>query len=229
MVKEFHDASDIKGNLKDFVVNYIREQIFESRGLRPGDRINERELSRTLGISRAPIREALNELEEQGLVSSIQYKGWFVADYREEGFWEIIKLRTLLEHSILEKVIVTGGPNCEELNHIESLNRELQEIMDNPSLGDKRIFKFCEKEMEFHMYLCSLAKEDCFWTKKIHRNLSYQIRCSLEQFLYHEGKLEDSVMSHDVVIQCLKRKDLMNLREEMFRKLEKENIISSES
>ena len=229
MIKEFRDAPNIRGNLKEFVVNYIREQIFESRGLHPGDRINERELSRTLGISRAPIREALKELEEQGLISSIQYKGWFVTDYHEEGFWEITKLRTLLEYSVLEKVIALGGPSLEEINHLESLNRDLQEIVDNPNLGDKRMFKFCEKEMEFHMYLCSLAKDHCFWTQKIHRNLSYQIRCSFEVCLHHDGQLKDSVVSHDVVIQCLKRKDLANLREEMFRKLEKENITFTES
>ncbi|MCQ1528938.1 GntR family transcriptional regulator [Lutispora saccharofermentans] len=229
MVKEFHDVSSIKGNLKEFVVNYIREQIFQSRGLRPGDRINERELSRTLDISRAPIREALKELEEQGLVSSIQYKGWFVTEYHEEAFWEITKLRTLLEYTVLEKVIAMGGPSPEEISHLELLNRELQEIVDDPDLGDNKLFIFCDKEMEFHMYLCSLAKDHCFWTQKIHRNLSYQIRCSFEICLHHVEQLKDSIVSHDVVIQCLKRKDLANLRQEMFRKLQKRDITSLES
>lgn len=229
MVKEFRDVSSIKGNLKEFVVNYIREQIFQSRGLRPGDRINERELSRTLDISRAPIREALKELEEQGLVSSIQYKGWFVTEYHEEAFWEITKLRTLLEYTVLEKVIALGGPSSEEIIHLEQLNRQMQEIVDDPDLVDNKLLIFCDKEMEFHMYLCSLAKDHCFWTQKIHRNLSYQIRCSFEVCLNHVGQLKDSIVSHDVVIQCLKRKDLANLRQEMFRKLQNRDIISLES
>lgn len=220
MDKKFQDVASIKGNLKEYVVDYIREQIFDTETLRPGDRINERELSRVLGISRAPIREALKELEEQGLVTSIQYKGWFVTEVHEEGFHEITKLRTLLEYSVLEKVISSGGPSEEEIKNIEQINRELLEIVNNSDLGDKKMSKFCEKEMEFHTYICSLGKSDCFWTQRIHRNLSFQIRCSLMMLLKNEKQLKQSVASHDVVIQCLKNKDLESLRQEMFRKIQ---------
>ena len=91
--------------LKESVVEYLREQIFKKRALTSGDRIHERELSRLLGVSRAPIREALKELEEQGLVVSEKYRGWFVANFHEEEFFEINKLRSLLEYSLLETVL----------------------------------------------------------------------------------------------------------------------------
>ena len=109
MPEEQRHNTNLQGKLKDTVIRHIREQVFEKKSLHCGDQINERELSRTLGVSRSPVREALNELEEQGLIYSIRYKGWFVSTFREEDFFEINKLRVLLEHTLLESVIVEGG------------------------------------------------------------------------------------------------------------------------
>ena len=66
MSNENGHLADVRENLKDIAIDYIRERIFEQRTLRCGEQVNERELSRTLCLSRAPIREALKELEEQG-------------------------------------------------------------------------------------------------------------------------------------------------------------------
>ncbi len=212
--------SGVRENLKDIAIAYIRERIFEQRTLRCGEQVNERELSRTLGLSRAPIREALKELEEQGLIVSVKYKGWFVADFREEDILEINRLRTLLEHNILETVIAAGGPNDEELRLAASINAELEKIVESRDLDERKMFEFVEKEMVFHEYLCSLAKGDCFWTKKILRNFSYQIRCYLDRRLYLKSRMERSVASHTLLLESLKKRDIAVLREYLFRRME---------
>ncbi len=56
--------------LSDQVRDYIRRQI-EKGSLRPGDRIRERELCETLGLSRTPIREALIQLTTEGIVEAL--------------------------------------------------------------------------------------------------------------------------------------------------------------
>ncbi len=96
-------------DLKEKVTNYIREQIFERRTLHPGSKLKERELSRILNISRAPVREAFKELEEQGFITSIKYKGWFIADFSDEEAIEINSIRNLLEYSLFEKAIKTNS------------------------------------------------------------------------------------------------------------------------
>ena len=63
-------------DLKETIISYVRKQIFEDRTLSLGSRLNEREIARDLNISRAPIREAFKELEAQGSIVSIKYKGW---------------------------------------------------------------------------------------------------------------------------------------------------------
>ena len=92
---------------------------------------------------------------------------------------------------------------------------------DEPSGGDRKMFRFAEKEMEFHDYLHSLARGDCFWTKKMLRNLSYQIRCSFDRRLYLDDMMRASVESHAQLLDCLRAKDAVRLRELLFRRLER--------
>ena len=63
MKKAAELAPEREEKLKDLVDRYIREQIFQKKNLRSGDQRHERELSRVLGLSRAPVREALKRLE----------------------------------------------------------------------------------------------------------------------------------------------------------------------
>jgi DNA-binding GntR family transcriptional regulator len=59
---------------REHVVEILREAIANG-SLKPGDRLLEADLSRELGTSRAPLREALRQLEQEGLVASTPYKG----------------------------------------------------------------------------------------------------------------------------------------------------------
>ncbi len=54
-------------SLKDCVMDYLKQEM-ESGNLKPGDRINEKEICQKLGVSRTPIREALIQLEREGFV-----------------------------------------------------------------------------------------------------------------------------------------------------------------
>lgn len=209
------------GNLKDFTVNYIRKLIIEEKKLKQGERINERDIAEALNISRAPVREALNELKEQGLVSSIQYKGWFVAEVNKEDFIEIVELRTLLQYNLLKHVIEGGGPEPIDIENLKSLNNQMKYIIESDQPLDKKVYKFCIKEIEFHTYLCETARNNYKWTQRIHKNLSYQIVSSLEKFFNEEYKLVRSVISHDELIEALVNKDLGRLSEIMQEKVQK--------
>lgn len=65
--------------------------------LRPGERLKELELSRMLGASRTPIREALTWLQQEGLVRPLPIVGLTVAELSEADMHEIFGLLVVLE------------------------------------------------------------------------------------------------------------------------------------
>lgn len=86
--------------LRAHVYNELREAIVSGR-YRPGDRLNESRLARELNISRIPIREALQRLQEQGLVMNRQRRGMFVTELPEADVQRITSLRVVLEAEAL--------------------------------------------------------------------------------------------------------------------------------
>lgn len=73
--------------------------------LRPGERLNESELSRELGISRTPLREALNRLVAENLLEFVPSKGFFRRSIQPREIFELYQLRLSLETLAIELLI----------------------------------------------------------------------------------------------------------------------------
>jgi DNA-binding GntR family transcriptional regulator len=69
----------------------------ESREFRPGQRMREAEIAAWLGISRTPVRDALKQLESDGLLVSAPRRGLAVAELDQQQVSEIYALREILE------------------------------------------------------------------------------------------------------------------------------------
>jgi DNA-binding GntR family transcriptional regulator len=82
--------------LSDRAYERLKSMIYEGR-LRPGQRLVERELSRTLAVSRIPLREGLARLESEGLVRSIPNSARYVEDFSPRDVLEMYSMRLVLE------------------------------------------------------------------------------------------------------------------------------------
>jgi DNA-binding GntR family transcriptional regulator len=82
--------------LREQVLSLLQREIVEMR-LLPGQRLVERELIERIGVSRTTIREALRQLAEQGLVTTIPQKGVIVAIPSPKEVAEVYELRAVLE------------------------------------------------------------------------------------------------------------------------------------
>jgi DNA-binding GntR family transcriptional regulator len=87
--------------LKTHVFQGLREAIVSGR-YRPGDRLNESQIAREFGISRIPVREALMQLQEHGLVMNLERRGMFVTRLNEQDVQRINSLRVVLEAEALK-------------------------------------------------------------------------------------------------------------------------------
>jgi DNA-binding GntR family transcriptional regulator len=84
------------GLIRSRVVDALRAAIVEGR-LKPGQRIRERELVVSLGISRSPLREAIRVLEAEGLITAAPHRGARVSDLSVDDLRATADVRIMLE------------------------------------------------------------------------------------------------------------------------------------
>lgn len=75
--------------------------------LRPGQRVNQDHVAERVGLSVAPVREALRVLEQEGQVTYRPRRGYFVTELRVEDLREIYELRALLEQRAARRALPT--------------------------------------------------------------------------------------------------------------------------
>lgn len=91
-------------SIREQSLDALREAILSGE-LKPGQTLTETDLARQLGVSRAPIREALRILNSEGLVETIPYRGTTVRRLTKTDIEEIYSMRILLETYAMEQVI----------------------------------------------------------------------------------------------------------------------------
>jgi len=85
--------------LREQTVVTLREALL-NEVFRPGDKLVERKLAEQTGVSRTSIREALSQLESEGLVTRIPGKGMFVTHLSEQEIRQIYEARAILESAM---------------------------------------------------------------------------------------------------------------------------------
>ncbi len=94
-------ASSAPSTLKAHLVQKLREAILSGK-YKPGDRLNESLIAREFKISRIPVREALFQLQEAGLVMNHERRGMFVTLLSKEDVQKINSVRIILETEALK-------------------------------------------------------------------------------------------------------------------------------
>src|SRR5215471_18011189 len=84
------------GNATETAIRHIREAIILGN-LKPGQRLKETELAKTLGLSRTPVREALRVLDAEGLIETSPKRGASVRVYDLADLRELYQLRAAVE------------------------------------------------------------------------------------------------------------------------------------
>lgn len=108
------------------IVRQLRDLIVSGQ-LSPGDRLTEIDLAHRMGVSRAPLREAIRELIDSGLVVSEPYKGLFVRSVTRRDLIELYSLRTALEQFAFREA--WGKRTAEALADLRSRNAALTAIV----------------------------------------------------------------------------------------------------
>lgn len=142
-------------NLGSDVYRILRDRIL-SQELKAGEKLSDLRLSSELGVSRTPIREALHQLAQDGVVIAEPNRGFFVATFTRRDLEEIFELRRVLELYAIERL--GNIPHTEELQramfeleHVERLIRNA----DSPQLRLEAGDAFLKTDRGFHSWLVS--------------------------------------------------------------------------
>lgn len=113
------------------VYESLKRKIIELE-LRPGSPINEANLALTLGVSKTPLREALRELERDGLVESVATRGSVVSHITLLEIGDVFQIRELIESGAARRAAMAGGNAAlvRELQHDRALLRRSSETRE---------------------------------------------------------------------------------------------------
>lgn len=191
--------------LSDEAAKQLRDAI-RSGSLSPGTRLVERELAERLGVSRIPIREAIQKLVDEGLAKKVPRRGTFVYAPSYDDLEEIASLRVALEQLVMERVMAHWQPD-----HEARLRQIVNDIQRAASREDhQRVF---ELDTQFHHTLWEIANHGLLF------EVVSSLRLRISRFLYEAtvalspSELEVHAAGHVDLIEVLKSGDVIAAKE----------------
>ena len=94
-------------SLREHVLEVLRNAIVNGE-LKPGQTLIEADLASQLGISRAPLREAINILNAEGLLETVPYHGTTVTKLARKDIEDLYSIRSLMEGFAVQRLIALG-------------------------------------------------------------------------------------------------------------------------
>lgn len=166
----------------------------------PGERIGVDGLARELGVSQTPIREALSQLEIQGLVVKVHMAGYRAApQLTRKQFDDLCELRLLLEPPAAAKAATLISP--EDLDALAALAAQMEE----PSPDDPRLAynAFAQQDARFHAEVARASENallhDIVAQQRVHLHL-FRLR-------FYARVTQDAVVEHARILEAFRARD----------------------
>lgn len=183
-----------KERLGDLAYQVIREMIAEHR-FQPGARINVEELRKELGVSRTPVWEAINKLEQEGLVKNIPSRGVYMVELTLQDTLHLYQVREVLESMAAREA--AARIDDETLDRMAA-NLNLQQTA--VAVRDLRAYTRLDYEFHASVYGASgnpYLQETLQMIKNKMRPLGLSIHPLLEELYSHHLELFAALKSRD--------------------------------
>jgi len=216
------DDSDYSGSrlLREVAYSRLQDAILHA-GLQPGNPLSETRISKALGISRTPVREALHQLAQDGLLQIIPGRAITVAAHSMQEVFDALHVRELLEPEVV-RMAAESLPG-EERDALQQLTDQMEQAARN---GERR--NWSRLDIRWHETLCNNCPNHLLGQLVIQaRNRIYNKGADehvTDQFLI-EGTLEHRDIVNAIVArdsekaQQLMLEHLRNVRDNMFKRL----------
>lgn len=191
-----------KNSLQSHAYDTLKEQIL-SKALMPGVLYSETRLSKELGISRTPMREALQCLSQDGYITIIPSRGFMIRRLSEESMRESIQIRCAIEGFCVH--LIASQPSlkrCQKL--LKDMEKSLARQKKAMDLTNARN-SFIEEDHRFHLLLVHYADNDEF--NHLFQRLMYMVHLTTSGALSIDGRIRATYEEHEELYHCLKAED----------------------
>ncbi len=185
------------GSLQERVFAQIQDDILNGK-YKPGDSLVESKLSKELGVSRTPVREALKQLELKGLVESTPNKGTIVRGISNQDIYDIYTIRMKIEG-------LAARWAAEKITDDELA--ELKEAVELEEFFTMKndISQLCKFDNSFHHIIFKASKS----RPLIHTlsNFHYYLQRARSTSLSTPGRARKALEEHRAILQAIMDRD----------------------
>lgn len=170
---------------------------------------SETKLSKELGISRTPFRDAIHRLAQEGYIDIIPSKGFRIHKLTKQDVDETFQVRSALECYCTFQIAKEAGTRKAKrlFKELDQVMEELTEILSTT----QSIEDFCEYDFQFHNKIIDYLQNEQFTS--VFAAFMYRMRKLAELSLAHKGRMQDTYDEHMAILTAMKEGDTMHIYE----------------
>jgi len=194
------------------VAERIREMI--RRGdMVSGQKVDEKRLCESLGVSRTPVRESLRILHSEGLIDLIPHKGAYISTPKIEEITDMFEVMGMLEGMCAR--LATERMSARDLKKIRSLHKELERHYANQ---DRE--RYLEDNHILHVLIQELSGNKAL--QDVLNGLRQKILLYRHRQLYQKNRFDQSIREHREILAAFESGDARLAEISLKRHLEKQ-------
>ncbi len=197
--------------------NYIRERILSGE-FAPGDALAGKHLAEQIGVSRTPVRDALRQLETEGLIEINPRQEARVKKASYEDIRDIWELRIALETHAA--TLAAARHSQEDLDRMEDLLAAMRTIIDKMDVAEAEEHwelyqQLGQSDLRFHLAILDASRNKLIKAEvdrfRIIHDIVLPIRRSSTRPQNSKSKAENMVIweSHQAIFKAIRRRDEM--------------------
>lgn len=180
------------------VFEELRHRIVQGQ-LQPGERLNEARIAQDMGISRAPVREAVQRLRQEGLVTAKPRRGPVVAEITGTDAGHLYRVRCALEELAVRLLIERGSPES-----FVVLDEAVAAMIAASRAND--VAQVVEQDVRFHEALCEYSGNPLL--RRIYQTIGAQFRIAVIQDNSRGDRLTEIAMGHAELLDAIRQGDV---------------------
>ena len=182
----------------DEVYEQLKRDVSEFK-LVPGDRFTETEISKRLGVSRTPVRQALFKLQQERFVEVLFRSGWRVLPFDFNQFEELYDLRMVLETTAAHRL-------CDGAQKVDnSMLEALAAIwLVSPDQRSSDTVQVAQWDEAFHCALVAAAGNAEM--ARVHRDVTERIRVIRRLDFTKQPRIDATYEEHAKILKAIQRK-----------------------